>query len=219
LTHHELHLLSYFFLLATHSLLTTHSLLLDHPGARCRRARLDQAPYSLHLTRPRPPPQRPRPPPHTATTSFTYGCRLYAQGLANVAPPLVLDTAAAAEQRPQQVGTRPPLRGTPRHAPASPGAVVPCHPCLLGPPTAVVLSCHPCLLGPPTAVVPSWERHSLAASPPRAGTAGPGWLGLGGAPHSKTYSKSYSESYSRGAAVPAPCRSRGRGSTRLGARC
>ena len=61
-----------------------------------------------------------------------------------------------------------------------------------------------------------------------AWVAGPGWLGLarlglGGAPHSKSYSKScsksYSESYSRGAAVPAPCRSRGRGSTRLGARC
>ena len=54
-------------------------------------------------------------PSHTVAASFTYGCRLYAQGLANVAPPLVLDTAAAAEQRPQQVGTRPLLRATPRH--------------------------------------------------------------------------------------------------------
>ena len=37
-----------------------------------------------------------------------------------MAPPLVLDTAAAAEQRPQQVGTRALLRAAPRH-PCLPG--------------------------------------------------------------------------------------------------
>ena len=68
---------------------------------------------SLHLT-------RSQPLTHGCSL-ITHGCRLYAQGLANVAPPLVLDTAAAAEQRPQQVGTRPLLRATPRH-PCLPGA-------------------------------------------------------------------------------------------------
>ena len=98
---------------------------------------------------------------------ITHGCRLYAQGLANVAPPLVLDTAAAAEQRPQQVGTRALLLlfcAPPLATPASPG-------CLPG--AGAVLPQLPPL---PAGRVPSWERHSLAAPPPWAGTAGSVWL-------------------------------------------
>ena len=110
-------------------------------------------------------------PSHMVAASFTYGCRLYAQGLANVAPPLVLDTAAAAEQRPQQVGTRTLLRAAPRH------------PCLPGVPPRGW--CRLATVATPACWAGAVLGASQLGSPASLGRHGWLCMALGDAPHSR----------------------------------